>query len=270
MEEGAIVDFSWMNKKYKEQLIETINLILRNVPMFTTVYNSVKNSPEIFRFNIYGLEDISYIDKTTGGFFRKADDITKELTFLDFYLHWALGITPEIKTIEAGEESNPHYIKFAPNINTVKEYEETTVKDPATVFEEIFHGAQYLYYRDIDRSGLYIETEVKIAIGYVRYCNGGYYGDKFKEWNNKDEWGATFFSINPETKEYIYGGILDYYNALKNNQGMTNELKQKFKKDIIRYAKEVVYPSYNPSKQWGEAVLNAYDGNVEYFNYLTK
>jgi hypothetical protein len=102
-------------------------------------------------------------------------------------------MTPESKTIEAGKGSNPHYIKFAPNINTVKEYVEITVKNPATVFEEIFHGTQYLY--DAEKSDLYIETEAEVARGYVRYCNGGYYGVKFKEWNNKDEWGATFLVL---------------------------------------------------------------------------
>jgi uncharacterized membrane protein YcaP (DUF421 family) len=53
---------------------------------------------------------------------------------------------------------------------------------------------------------------------------------------------------------------------LKNNQEITNELKQKFKNNIIKNAKEVVYPSYNPNKKWGESVLNSYDGTAEYFN----
>jgi hypothetical protein len=263
-EEGAAIE--WIgNKYYTDELIKSINTLLEKVSFFNSIYKSLSNSPEVFKFDIYKLGDF-HVDPTTRGYFRRAEDIVDSLTFLDLFLLQTFGKIPNLIN-EAGSESNPHLIKFAPNENTRNRYVETTVKVLPTVFEEMFHAGQYLFHEGNAINPIETETEVKITRGFVLFLYGGYYGTLFPRWRNYDDWGKRVFDWDKEANDYLYLDIIKFYEAIVNNNVNYTNLSL-FRAAIKKYAIDVVYPIYQHKPNWHQGLLDQYQGTTPYFDYL--
>ena len=259
----AIVFDSQMNKVFVENFRKTCDLLLNNNTgnIFNQVYASVSHSPQIFLVDVYKDEDREYIDNRTGGYFRAGTDITVEESWLHKIIADVFGQESTPKVIEAGSERAPHLIRFLPPDKSGEKNIETTTKSPTTVFEELFHAAQYLYYSE-KQSSVLKEAEVKIARGYVMYINGGYSGNRFAEWRREDGWGERLL------KNDTYKGIIAYFEAIKNNKSITEEIREAYHKDVVEYAKTHIVPVYKGRHNWSESEINSFNGKTPYLKHL--
>ncbi|MDL2252116.1 hypothetical protein LJC12_04625, partial [Odoribacter sp. OttesenSCG-928-J03] len=178
-EDGMKIDISALSEGNKDKLKKSISILLEKNTggIFNLVYEMIKKSPELFKIEAYYYKGNMYLTKDSRAHFRMAEE-KQEVSIWDILIAWILGEDVTPKLIKPGEEQNPHYIKF----NEMNEKGiESSINSLPTVFEELFHAAQYLYYGP-NKTQLYKETEVKIVKAYIIYINGGYHNNKFEKW----------------------------------------------------------------------------------------
>jgi hypothetical protein len=151
-------------KKYHEIISE-----LKKIKMFQYIYDYIDKSDqyvsiELFQATLKNYDLLKNRYMKVNGYFENTKT-TKEFLF-------------GLISYKSGEKNNPHKIVLFSSKNykmTNGKIRGNAFKDPATIFEEFFHAAHYLYlkennlYEDDIRFFTQTETEVEIAQGTLYY-----------------------------------------------------------------------------------------------------
>ncbi|NME71271.1 RHS repeat domain-containing protein [Flammeovirga aprica] len=243
---------SKLNSVYKQSYVNSIKLLSQS-EIFSKVYKQVNDSDIMFEVSSFSLSDpADYKAYTSGqfnGFLRVVQDITNDYFFFE-------------TITKRGSEFNPHHIKFRPEMKVKGE----TFSQTSTVFEEIFHAGQLLFYGDQKSKPIFRETEAKVAKAFVYFLNGGYLEDPKYNPENKNPKQIKGWKMQYAYVFSTYDGVTDYFNALKNGDEISGDLEQRFKDSVKKLAKEEVTNVYKFSQE----ELDTYDGSTDYFDSLNK
>jgi hypothetical protein len=228
-EEGAIISFcKKLNDQQKQLVISSIQRLLDNSFIFSHIYKiSIDNyfSKEDYEISLYD---------------GPSENVDGEASFLPCSMN--------IKCKKGAKYKG--YILLNPQIFS------TEAKLDASLYEEVFHCGQALYYGtiindigtyNINQNQLLFETEVKIAKAY----SGFIFEEYLVNWSKDSK-------------------VSEYFSALHNNKPINTKLEEDFRYKIDNLAKQVYFiykmpnESYDPGSQLDNDRINS---DEEYINW---